>query len=95
MAGLLVEHRIRSSKKPQAFPKKISALQAKGADHPCRTAKGPYTSHVRTVVPKTIPGMVFAATVLKWAVYGPFGNRFLQVGMRSTTLSLQQPALLG
>ena len=35
--------------------------------------KGPYTAHVRTLVPKTIPGMAFGTRLLKWAVYGPFG----------------------
>ena len=33
--------------------------------------KGPYTAHLRTLVPKTIPGMVFGTRVLKWAVHGP------------------------
>ena len=33
--------------------------------------KGPYTAHLRTLVPKTIPGTVFGTRVLKWAVYGP------------------------
>ena len=35
--------------------------------------KDPFASHLRTVVPKTIPGIVFGTRVLKWAVYGPFG----------------------
>ena len=37
--------------------------------------KGPYTAHLRTLGPKTIPGIVivFGPRVLKWAVYGLFG----------------------
>ena len=34
--------------------------------------KGPYTAHLRTPVPKAIPGMVFGTRV-KCAVYGRFG----------------------
>ena len=41
--------------------------------HSCYFPKGPYTAHLRTLVPKTIPGIVFGTSVLKWAVYGPFG----------------------
>ena len=33
--------------------------------------KGPYTARLKTLVPKTVPGMVFGTRVLKWAVYGP------------------------
>ena len=29
---------------------------------------------LRTLVPKTIPGMVFGTRVLEWAVFGPFGK---------------------
>ena len=35
--------------------------------------KGPYTAHLKTLVPNTIPGIVFGTRVLKWAVYGVFG----------------------
>ena len=35
--------------------------------------KGPYTAHLRTLVPKTRPGMVFRTRVLERAVYGPLG----------------------
>ena len=44
--------------------------------------KDPYTAHVRTLVPKTIPGMVFGTRVLKRAVYGPFGIRSRDYGLR-------------
>ena len=33
----------------------------------------PQTAHLRILVPKTIPGMVFGTGVLHWAVDGPFG----------------------
>ena len=36
--------------------------------------KGPYTAHLRTPTPKTIPGIVFRTTILKWAVSGAFGR---------------------
>ena len=35
--------------------------------------KDSYTAHLRTLVPKTIPGTVFGTRVLKWAVHGPLG----------------------
>ena len=35
--------------------------------------KGPCTAHLRTLVPKTILGIVFGTRVLEWAVHGPFG----------------------
>ena len=35
--------------------------------------KGPYTAHLRTLVPITIPGMVCGIKVLRWAVYEHFG----------------------
>ena len=35
--------------------------------------KGPYTAHLRTLVPNTIPGIVFGIRVRKCAVYGRFG----------------------
>ena len=35
--------------------------------------EGPNTAHVRPLVPKTLPGIVFGTTVLKRAVYGPSG----------------------
>ena len=35
--------------------------------------KGPCTAHLRTLGPKTTPGIVFGTRVLKWAVYGPLG----------------------
>ena len=33
--------------------------------------KSPYAVHLRILVPKTIPGMVFGTRVLEKAVYGP------------------------
>ena len=39
-------------------------------------AKSPYTSHLRTLVPNTKPGIVFGTRVLKWAVCGPFWDLF-------------------
>ena len=36
--------------------------------------KGPYTAHLRILVPKTIPGIVFENRVPRLRVYGPFGN---------------------
>ena len=41
-----------------------------GPIHP----KGPYTAHLRTLAPKTIPGMIFGTSVLDWAVNGPLGT---------------------
>ena len=35
--------------------------------------KGPYTAHLRTLVPKTIPSVVFGTRVLNRAVHAPFG----------------------
>ena len=37
----------------------------------------PKGSHLRNLVPKTIPGIVFGTRVLKWAVYGPFGMCYM------------------
>ena len=51
--------------------------------------KGPYTAHLRTLVPRTIPGIVFGTRVLIWAVYGPCGL-FVFV---SESPSLAPPAL--
>ena len=36
--------------------------------------KRAYTAHLRTLVPKAIPGMVFGTKILKWAVCGPLGH---------------------
>ena len=35
--------------------------------------KGPYTAHLRTMVPKTIPVIVLGNGDLKWAICGLFG----------------------
>ena len=35
--------------------------------------KGPYSVHLWTLIPNTIPGGVFGTRVLQWAVKGPFG----------------------
>ena len=48
------------------------------ADDSTASPKGPYSAHLRTLVPKTIRGIVFGTRVLKWAVYGPFGFCLLQ-----------------
>ena len=55
---------------PECSPKNARALFIRTTTTP----KGPYTAHLRTLVPKTIPSMVFGTRVLKWAVYGPFGK---------------------
>ena len=34
--------------------------------------KGLSTAHLRTLVPNTIPGIVFGTRILKWAIYGFF-----------------------
>ena len=49
--------------------------------------QGPYTAHLRALVPRVIPGIVFGTRVLKWAVSGPFG---MVLGIpRSPVLILQ------
>ena len=48
------------------------------------TQKSAYTSHLRTLVPKAIPGMVFGTRVLKWAIDGPFGSETREDLSRST-----------
>ena len=42
----------------------------------CSIPKGSIDCPFKDSVPKTIPGVVFATRVLKWAVYGPFGIMF-------------------
>ena len=44
------------------------ALRPNHRGSPLLTQKGPYTAHLRTLVPKAIPGMVSGTRVLKWAV---------------------------
>ena len=52
--------------------------------------KGPYTAHLRTLAPNTIPDIVFETKVLKWAVYGPFG-----LLMSDTDSEFEPGAVLG
>ena len=42
---------------------------------------GPYTAQLTTLVPKTVPGIVFEARVLKWAPYAPFGQTVISLAL--------------
>ena len=62
---------VTGTQRPSAEPRLIEVMAGRNIP------KGPCTACLRTLVPKTIPGMAFGTRVLKWAVCGPSGHPYV------------------